>query len=426
MFRKTLEPSAKALAPRTEDNNEELIKRNADLSHALEDSKQLREQLRQSQKLESIGTLAAGLVHDFNNILHIVQGYASALVEHKVAPEKVVKAGRAIVRAVEQGTVLARQLLATAGKSEAKHEPTDVNGLLRPLVDFMTEAFPTTLTIVSELDGEIPNIMADANQINQAVLNLCVNAKDAMAGGGKLTVRTRTIAGMEIRKRFHDAEAERYVSISVADTGSGMEEATRRHIFEPFFTTKAPGKGTGLGLSVTYAIVQSQNGFIDVASEPGRGSTFNIYLPIPKEPAVLAEAAETFAAKEAKTPAGHGETVLFVEDELEQLKLMETFLTDEGFNVLTARDGAEAVEVHRRFRDAIAVVVLDLGLAKLNGWEAFRIMKQMNPKLKGILASGFLSAEVKSQLANGTLSALVPKPYEPRQLLTNIERAIHA
>src|SRR5581483_6214888 len=179
---------------------------------------------------------------------------------------------------------------------------------------------------------------------------------------------------------------------------------------------KAPGKGTGLGLSVTYAIVQSQNGFIDVASEPGRGSTFNIYLPIPKEPAVLAEAAETFADKEAKTPAGHGETVLFVEDELEQVKLMETFLTDEGFNVLTARDG----------EDAIAVVVLDLGLAKLNGWEAFRIMKQMNPKLKGILASGFLSAEVKSQLANGTLSALVPKPYEPRQLLTNIERAIHA
>jgi signal transduction histidine kinase/CheY-like chemotaxis protein len=424
MQRKTLKQSNKDLERRLADNTEDLIKRDADLSRALEAGKRLQEQLRQAQKLESIGTLAAGLVHDFNNVLHVVQGYASALVEHQIAPENVVKAGEAIARAVEQGTVLAQQLLTTAGKSEAKLEPTDVNGLLRQLIDFMTTAFSTKVTIDSDLDMEMPNIMVAANQINQALLNLCINAKDAMADGGKLTVRTRTIAGAEIRDRFHEAESERYVCISVADTGSGMAKETRSHIFEPYFTTKATG--TGLGLPVTFNIVKSHNGFIDVVSEPERGSTFHIYLPIPKQPAALVEAAEAFAAKEAKIPAGHGETLLFVEDEPQQLQLMQTFLTAEGFNVLTAGDGAKAVEVHRRFKDEIAVVVLDLGLAKLNGWEAFQIMKKLNPKVKGILASGFLSDEVKSQLAKGALSALVAKPYLPRDLLAKIEDAIRS
>src|SRR4051812_15147503 len=284
MQRKAFTESKKDLQRRIADNVEDLSRRDADLSRALEEGKQLREQLRQSQKLESIGTLAAGLVHDFNNILHVVHGYASSLVEHRIEREKVVKAGQAIVCAVEQGAALARQLLTTAGKSEAKLEPTDVNGVLRPLIDFMSAAFPMTVTIVSDLDANMPNIMADANQINQALLNLCVNAKDAMSEGGKLAVRTRTITGAKIRGRFPGAESERYVCISVADTGSGMEEETRSHIFEPFFTTKAPEKGTGLGLSVTAAIVQSQNGFIDVTSAPGRGSTFHIYLPIPIEP----------------------------------------------------------------------------------------------------------------------------------------------
>jgi len=224
MQEKKFEESNRDLERRLADNTEDLIKRDADLSRALEAGKRLQEQLRQAQKLESIGTLAAGLVHDFNNILHVVQGHASALVEHKIAPKNVAKSGLAIIRAVEQGATLARQLLATAGKSEAKLEPTDVNGLLGPFIDFMTAAFPTKVTIVSDLDTEMPNIMVDANQINQALLNLCINAKDAMADGGKLTVRTRTIAGAEIRDRFHDAESERYVCISVADTGSGMTE----------------------------------------------------------------------------------------------------------------------------------------------------------------------------------------------------------
>ena len=173
-------------------------------------------------------------------------------------------------------------------------------------------------------------------------------------------------------------------------------------------------------------MAQQLGGGVHIDTRPGEGTTFHIYLPIPKEPAVSAEAVETFDAKEAQIPAGHGETLLFVEDEPDQLRLMQTFLKAEGFNVLTARDGAKAVEVHRRFKDEIAVVILDLGLAKLNGWEAFRIMKKLNPEVKGILASGFLSDEVRSQLAKGALSALVPKPYLPRDILAKIEQALDA
>ena len=414
------------LERRMTDGTRDLLKANADLTRTLEEGERLQEQLRQSQKMASIGTLAGGLVHEFNNLLQVIKGYASLIMEHPDDPAWVLEVGGVVVRTVDQGAALARQLLTIARKSEPKLDPTDLNGLLRGLTKLLSEIFPKTVTIALDLDAKIPNVMADANQINQALLNLCVNARDAMADGGNLLLRTRTISGAELRARFRDAKAERYAWISVADTGLGMEEEIRSHIFEPFFTTKEPEQGTGLGLSVTYGIVKNQNGFIDVTSEPGRGSTFHMYLPIPKEPAALAEATETFEEKKADGRAEHIETLLFVEDEPRQLQLMQSFLKGEGYTVLTARDGFEAVEVHRRFKDDIAVVILDLGLAKLNGWEAFQMMKKLNPQLKGILASGYLSSEVDSQVAKGALSGVVKKPYQPGELLAKIEGAIRS
>lgn len=396
----------------------------ADLT--LEERERLQAQLRQSQKMASIGTLAGGLVHDFNNLLQVIQGYASLIMERPDDPASVIEICKVILRTANQGAALARQLLTIARKSEPKHDTTDLNGLLRGLTKLLSEVFPEKVTIALDLDAKIPNVMADANQINQALLNLCVNARDAMADGGNLLLRTRTVSGAELRGRFCDANAERYMWISVADTGLGMEEEIRRRVFEPFFTTKEPEHGTGLGLSVTYEIVKNQNGFIDVTSEPGHGSTFHIYLPIPKEPAALAEVTETFEDTKPDRRAEHIETLLFVEDQPRQLQLMQSFLKGEGFTVLTARDGAEAVEVHRRFKDEIAVVILDLGLAELNGWEAFQMMKQLNPQLKGILASGYLSPEVDSQVARGALSGFVKKPYQPGELLAKIESAIRS
>lgn len=410
------------LERRVTDRTRDLITAIADLTRTHEDRARLQDQLQQSQKMESIGTLAAGLSHDFNNLLNVIQGYASTVMQHPDDPARIVKAGRVISETVAQGAALTRQLLAIARKNEAKLEPTDVNGLLGKLKDLVTETFPKTLTVALDLDAGMPVIMGDANQINQALLNLCVNARDAMPDGGALTLRTRMVSGAELGAGFPGVRAERYICISVVDTGSGMEEEVRSRIFEPFFTTKKPGQGTGLGLSVTYGIVAHQNGFIDVLSEPGRGSTFHIYLPVPQEPVALAA-----AAAEKKTGAHRRtETVLVVEDEARQLQLMQSFLRHQGFMVLTARDGAEAVEVHSRFRDEIAVVVLDLGLAKLNGWEAFQTMKKLSPKLKGILASGYVSAEIEAQVAKGALSGVVKKPYQPREVLAKIEGAIRS
>jgi two-component system, cell cycle sensor histidine kinase and response regulator CckA len=267
----------------------ELAAANAALSRTLEEGTRLQEQLRQAQKMESIGTLAGGLAHDFSNLLNIIQGYASTIMRHPADPERVIEDVQVIRETVENGAALAQQLLTIARKTEVKFELTDINALLQRLTKLLTGTFPERLMISLELDPEVPNVKVDANQINQSLLNLCVNARDAMPDGGNLLLRTRIISGAELGRGFHEAKAERYVWISVADTGLGMTEEIKSRVFEPFFTTKEPGQGTGLGLSVVYGIVSNQNGFVDVTSEPGRGSTFHIYLPIPKDQAALVE-----------------------------------------------------------------------------------------------------------------------------------------
>jgi two-component system, cell cycle sensor histidine kinase and response regulator CckA len=412
------------LETRVEERTAELVTANADLLRAIEEGRRLQEQLRQSQKMESIGTLAGGLAHDFNNLLNIIQGYTLAIMRHSADPEKVIEDVQVIRETVVGGAALVQQLLTVARKTEAKLVPTDINGLLQRLIKLLAETFPKTLTITLDVDPKVPNVKVDANQINHALLNLCVNARDAMPDGGNLLLRTRTLSGAELCGRFREARAERYACISVSDTGLGMEEEIKRRVFEPFFTTKEPGQGTGLGLSVVYGIVSNQDGFIEATSERGRGSAFHIYLPIPKDQAALVDVRQPFEGRKIARRAGYNETILFVEDEVRQLHLMQSFLEGEGFRVLAARDGVEALELHLRHKEEVAVVILDLGLAKLNGWEAFQRMKQINPKVKGILASGHLSRDVESQMAKGGLSGVIQKPYAVEEVLAKIEDAI--
>jgi signal transduction histidine kinase len=261
----------------------ELVTANAALSLTLQERKRLEEQLRQSQKMESVGTLAGGLAHDVNNLLNIIRGHASAIISQPADPQKVIEDARVIQEAVDDGAALVQQLLTMARKPEVNFNPTDINALLRRLTKLLEGTFSERLTISLELDPEVQNVNVNASQINRALLNLCVNARDAMPDGGNLVIRTRTVSRAKLCGRFHELKAERYVCISVADTGLGMAEEIKSRVFEPFFTTKEPGKGTGFGLSGVYGIVRNQNGFIDVTSEPGRGSTFHIYLPIPKD-----------------------------------------------------------------------------------------------------------------------------------------------
>ena len=258
----------------------ELMETNADLLRGIEQQRKLEEQLRQSQKMEAIGTLAGGIAHDFNNILGIVLGYAQELqAANGNEPANRAHSLAVIASSAERGAKIVKQLLTFARKTGVEHKPLDVNALIRETLDILKEIFPKNLKYGVDLDPAIPVIDGDHNQLQQALINICLNARDAMPEGGMLSISVRRTPALQARDGFAEASGD-YIGIAVADTGHGMDAQTRRRIFEPFFTTKKDG-GTGLGLAVVYGIVQSHRGFIDVESRTGGGTTVTIFLPIP-------------------------------------------------------------------------------------------------------------------------------------------------
>jgi PAS domain S-box-containing protein len=386
-----------------------------ELIRTIAQRERLHEELLQAQKMESIGTLAGGIAHDFNNLLNVILGYAS-LLEQSATSNQISAGVDVIKETVTRGSSLVRQLLAMARKSETQFERSEINGLLQGLQALLQETFPKTIDVFVRLEPNLPALMADPNQLHQAMLNLCLNSRDAMPEGGELLLKTGTISGIELRKHFQEARADQYVRISVTDTGHGLDKAIKNRVFEPFFTTKSQGQGSGLGLSVVYGIVTNHNGFIDMASEPGRGTTFDIYLPVPSDAAALIPAAEAREEKKTDPTAGNGATILFVEDETHQLNLMQKHLAAEGHRVLTAKDGGEAVQTYLRYKQEIDLVVLDLGLPKLNGWEAYKMMKGADPNVKAIFATGFISPEIEAHLQTEDSSAVITKPYSPAEM----------
>jgi signal transduction histidine kinase len=259
------------------DRTAELREANRAVLKDMEERARLEEQLRQSQRLESMGVLAAGVAHDLNNLLNIIQGYASILGPGATSQE-IGESVDAITETTKRGAALVEQLLTLSRKAESKIASTNVNTLIQRMGELIKGTFPKNVEAGLDLFPELPAIMADANQITQVLLNLCVNARDAMPDGGKLTLKTWVISGKELEVRG-ELRSEDYVAIEVIDTGTGMDESVQRKIFEPFFTTKEIGHGTGLGLAVAYGIVKSHNGFIEVESQPMRGTTFRLYFP---------------------------------------------------------------------------------------------------------------------------------------------------
>ena len=403
---------------------ERFAEKAAELGQTIGEREKLQAQLLQAQKMEGIGTLAGGIAHDMNNILNVISGYASLILQNPGNTEKVAEGLEVIKETVDRGASLVQQLLASARKSELKFEQIHVNGVLEKLHGLLKETFPKTIDVRLELDPALPSVIADSNLLHQAVLNLCLNARDAMPGGGTLQLITRRVAGAALRRIFQDASAKQYTCITVKDTGVGMNAAIQSRIFEPFFTTKQQGEGTGLGLSVVYGIVTNHKGFIDVESEPDQGTTFRICLPVPKSRETAIEVKEQPPVKDGTRPFGKGETILFAEDEARQLRLMQNFLQDKGYRILPAKDGAEAVEIFQCKKDEIGLVILDLGLPKLNGWEVFRKIKEIDPAVKAIFATGFMTPQIESQLALGEASAVIMKPYQLDEILEKISSVI--
>lgn len=387
----------------------------------------LEEQLRQVQRMESVGTLAGGIAHDFNNILSIAIGYLARLEKQEGDPEARIRTIDSIRKAMSRGTGLVHQLLTFARKTSGVSEAVQVNEIVGEFSTLLTETFPSTIRFQVKLDENLPLLLADPGQLQQAMMNLCINSRDALmdnhqAGksGGTLTIETGLIPGNELRTRFPAAAEDQYVLIQVADTGTGMDEVTKGRIFEPFFTTKAPGKGTGLGLSVVYGIVEGHHGYIDVESVLGQGTTISLYFPV-----VPVEEANSPGMLFEEPVRGSGETVLLVEDEEMLLDLLQALLEENGYQVLTAKDGMEAVEVYRTHVNEISIVLSDMGLPKLGGWEAFRRMREMNPNIRCILASGYFDPDLRLDMIKEGAIDFVQKPYIPNVILARISEAIH-
>jgi PAS domain S-box-containing protein len=383
--------------------------------------KQLEEGLRQMQKLEGLGTLAGGIAHDFNNILGIILAYITSTRRFKDDAEKLDLAVDTIVKAVERGKTLVQQILTFARKTETEFGPVKVNDVAMEVMVMIFETFPKILTYAQNFDKNISYINADRSQLHQLLLNLCVNARDAMPNGGLLTINTRMASAAILRYQHSDAAESNYVCIEVRDTGEGMSPETRRRIFEPFFTTKEPGKGTGLGLAVVFGVVQTHKGFIDVESELGKGTTFSIYLPASQiaEPIIV----NKDEASLEETPGGT-ETLLVAEDEEMLMMTLRMLLVEKGYTVLSAEDGLTAWKIYQERKNDIALVLTDLGLPKMTGMEECVQIKILNPLARIIVATGYLDSGMKSEFLKAGIKHFLFKPYDLKQVLKMVREVI--
>ncbi len=371
-----------------------------------EERRILEAQLLQAQKLESLGTLAGGIAHDFNNILGIIMGHVGLIEGGTHEPVKLAKSIEAVNSAVERGAQLTRQILTFARKTNAAIGPVNVNIIIRELFHMLEQTFPKTVQVLFEPEEENLVVLADSNQIHQVLLNLCINARDAMPAGGLLSVSTETVKSSHIRSRFPDIQEGRYAHIIVSDTGTGMDEETRKRIFEPFFTTKG-SSGTGLGLAVVYGVVKGHNGIIDVESEPGTGTTFHVYIPIISVPPTENPGRKSTVAN----VAGGKECILFVEDEELLQELVRSLLQSKGYHVISAWDGHGALELFQHHRDEIDLVMCDLGLPGMSGWDAFKKMRALKPCLSAIFASGYVDSGLREEMEAAGVTAILQKPY---------------
>ncbi|HTG45376.1 MAG TPA: ATP-binding protein, partial [Verrucomicrobiae bacterium] len=327
---------------------------------------------------------------------------------------------KVIKEAVERGAALVQQLLTSARQTEARFSSLDLNALVRELENMLQATFPKMINFSLELEPDLPLITADKSQIHQVLLNLCVNARDAMPNGGTLTLHTSITAGAELTEMFTGVTADNYACVRVRDTGIGMSRQVKSHIFEPFFTTKERGKGTGLGLSVVYGVVNNHRGFVQVESEPGAGTSFIIYLPVKHSLAETNRGDQTNISGRQNIP----QTILLVEDEDMLRELGVTILESEGFRVLAAKDGVEAVALFESNRDEIGLVVCDLGLPRLGGREVFLKMKESRPGVRAIIASGYLEPTIRSEMLKAGVIDTIQKPYDFNVLLEKIRSVI--
>ena len=384
------------------------------------DRKHVEGRLLQARKIEAIGTLAGGIAHDFNNLLMGIQGNVSLMLldidSARPHYRRLNKGLKNVEKQVERGAELIAQLLGYARQGRYVVKPINLNRL----VEVTSDTFGRTrkeMTIHRELAEDLFEIRADQGQIEQVLLNLFVNAGDAMPGGGDLILKTMNTTHNDMQGKLYYPKPGRYVLLSVTDTGIGMDQETMERVFDPFFTTKKMGRGAGLGLASAYGIIKGHKGYIDVESKKGHGTTFSIYLPASEKRVQKAvKSAEQFIE-------GTG-TVLLVDDEEVILEVGKDLLEAMGYRVLIARDGKEAIEVYRKNSDVIDIVVLDMVMPNMGGGEAYYRLKEINPSIKVLLSSGYSINGKATEILKRGCDGFIQKPFSTRQLSQEIRNIL--
>jgi len=389
----------------------------------ISEQKNLESQLQHAQKMEAVGTLAGGIAHDFNNLLQAIQGYTELLLMRKKEGEAGFRELREVIRASKRGAELTQQLLTFSRKVESKRKPLDLNQEVGELRQLLERTLPKMIEVEFNLDPDLRMINADSAQLKQVLVNLAVNAKDAMPEGGKLVIDTQNISlDQEFCKRYAEVKPGDYVVLSMADTGHGMEKETLEHIFDPFYTTKEVGKGTGLGLAIVYGIVKNHEGYVMCYSRPGSGTSFRIYLPSLE---AATEHEELMESQESKSPAmGGDETILLVDDEEFIRELGVDVLGQAGYTVLTASNGEQALEVYKRERAQIDLIILDLIMPGMGGSKCLEELLKIGSQTRVLIASGYSpDASTKGALETGA-AGFINKPYDTKQLLELVRKIL--
>ena len=402
-------------------NDAETITRIRGQFYDLTAHKQLEAQLSQSQKMEAVGRLAGGIAHDFNNLLTVIGGQAGGLLERLQRDDPLAQKAEAIVSAADRAASLTQQLLAFSRRQVLSPQVLSLNTIVSHVHGMLERVIGEHITCRLSLASGVDNVRADPGHIEQALLNLALNARDAMPHGGTLMISTAVVELDDVYSRQHaTAQPGRYVRLAVSDTGYGMPPETRSRIFEPFFTTKEMGKGTGLGLSMVYGIVKQSGGYIWVYSEPGTGTTFKIYLP-----SVDAAVEEPLQQPEPVVPTGT-ETVLLVEDEDGVRDLLQEILTDQGYRVLSASRGAEALRISDLADEDIPLLVTDVVMPQMSGRELARRLRARRPSLRVLYLSGYTEEAIAQHGVIEPDAAFLQKPFTRVDLARKIREVLAA
>ncbi len=380
------------------------------------------EQLRQSQKMEAIGRLSGGIAHDFNNLLGVIIGYSESIELRTDPNDPLRKSATEIRKAGERAASLTHQLLAFSRKQVLQAQILDLNALVTDMGKMLKRLIGMHIELTTELAADLGRVKVEQSQIEQVILNLVVNARDAMPDGGNLLIETSNLDVNEhLANSLPFLQPGPYVLLKVTDTGKGMDADTQRHIFEPFFTTKEPGKGTGLGLATVYGVVKQSGGGVIVDSQPGKGTTFKIFLPQTAESAVAASLDEN--SMRGSTGTG---TILLVEDEEALLNLTAERLKECGYTVLPAHDGVQALELARSFRGPIHLLLTDIMMPRMGGLSLARSLSELRPGIRIVFMTGHAEQEASYREALLSGAESIQKPFTHKQLIHVVRQALDA